>query len=302
MWNISWSNSTVVHLDTFQKYFPSLQHAKISSGFIQCSLPSSFYSVYSFLRSSVRHSSFSLSLLPYLCFLSAPPNSQSILFARSPYLSPPPPPSFPTCTFLVPSQTTNAPSFKSTNSQARKYHCSVFITLSCFLLPTILSKPLKAPDAINKILVVSTGMVSPRIFRELLSGTFTMVPSRILSNPYNEPTRRQWDKQWIVTPLLLFPRVSLGEIKSSGATRNKILKQLNYKNDLPVAGMKSETYKSLILLEKSRRASSSLTSLSNVFRNLSDLGVEKMPSVLTNDTEWWKTWGIFFSGHSAATL
>lgn len=45
------------------------------------------------------------------------------------------------------------------------------------------SKPLKAPEATNRMLVVSTATDSPRNFRELRSGTLTVVPSSIFNNP-----------------------------------------------------------------------------------------------------------------------
>ena len=67
-------------------------------------------------------------------------------------------------------------------------------TLSCFRLLTILSRPLKAPDAMNKIFVVSTAMVSPLIFRELRSGTFTVVPSRIFRRPLEKQKNVNNDK------------------------------------------------------------------------------------------------------------
>ena len=60
---------------------------------------------------------------------------------------------------------------------------ATFPTLSCFLLLTILSRPLKAPDAMNRMFVVSTAIVSPRIFLELRSGTLTVVPSSIFKRP-----------------------------------------------------------------------------------------------------------------------
>ena len=48
---------------------------------------------------------------------------------------------------------------------------------------TILSSPLNAPDATNRMLVVSTATLSPRSLRELRSGTFTIVPSSNFSMP-----------------------------------------------------------------------------------------------------------------------
>lgn len=57
-------------------------------------------------------------------------------------------------------------------------------TFSFFLLLIIRSSPLKAPDATNKMFVVSTCTVSPLSFLVFFSGTFTIVPSRSLSNPY----------------------------------------------------------------------------------------------------------------------
>ena len=57
-------------------------------------------------------------------------------------------------------------------------------TLWFFLFLIIFSIPLKAPDATNIILVVSTGTVSPRIFLDDLSGTLTTVPSNIFKRPY----------------------------------------------------------------------------------------------------------------------
>ena len=70
-------------------------------------------------------------------------------------------------------------------------------TFSFFLLLIILSKPLKAPDAMNRMFVVSTCITSPFNFREFLSGTLTMVPSNILRNPCctpSPPTSLSW---WI---------------------------------------------------------------------------------------------------------
>ena len=68
-------------------------------------------------------------------------------------------------------------------------------TFSCFRLLTILSSPLNAPDATNRMLVVSTCTASPLNFLVLLSGTFTMVPSRSLSMPCctpSPPTSLSW--------------------------------------------------------------------------------------------------------------
>lgn len=58
------------------------------------------------------------------------------------------------------------------------------LTFSFFLLLMILSRPLKAPDATNRMLVVSTCTVSPLNFLEFFSGTFTIVPSSSFSKPY----------------------------------------------------------------------------------------------------------------------
>ena len=53
-------------------------------------------------------------------------------------------------------------------------------TFSFFLLLMTRSRPLKAPEATNRMLVVSTWTDSPRSFRgEFFSGTFTTVPSSI---------------------------------------------------------------------------------------------------------------------------
>lgn len=54
---------------------------------------------------------------------------------------------------------------------------------SFFLLLMILSKPLKAPDATNRMFVVSTCTVSPWSFREFFSGTLTIVPSSSFNKP-----------------------------------------------------------------------------------------------------------------------
>uniref|UniRef100_A0A6B0UJJ7 Putative secreted protein n=1 Tax=Ixodes ricinus TaxID=34613 RepID=A0A6B0UJJ7_IXORI len=51
------------------------------------------------------------------------------------------------------------------------------------LLPTMRSRPLKAPDATKRMLAVSTVRASPRSLRELRSGTLTKVPSSIFSMP-----------------------------------------------------------------------------------------------------------------------
>ena len=60
----------------------------------------------------------------------------------------------------------------------------LWCTFSWFLLLIILSSPLKAPDATNKMFVVSTDTLSPRTLRELRSGTLTIVPSRIFNKPW----------------------------------------------------------------------------------------------------------------------
>ena len=68
-------------------------------------------------------------------------------------------------------------------------------TFSLSLFPTILSSPVKAPEPMNSILVVSMGMVSPLIFLEFLSGTMTVVPSSILRSPCwtpSPPTSLTW--------------------------------------------------------------------------------------------------------------
>lgn len=57
------------------------------------------------------------------------------------------------------------------------------LTFSFFLLLIILSRPLKAPEATNRMFVVSTCTVSPRSFREFFSGTFTIVPSSNFNKP-----------------------------------------------------------------------------------------------------------------------
>jgi len=56
-------------------------------------------------------------------------------------------------------------------------------TFSFFLRLMMRSRPLKAPEATNRMLVVSTCTVSPRSFREFFSGTLTMVPSSSFSRP-----------------------------------------------------------------------------------------------------------------------
>lgn len=63
-------------------------------------------------------------------------------------------------------------------------------TFSFFLLLIIRSSPLKAPDATNKMFVVSTCTVSPLSFLVFFSGTFTIVPSRSLSNPYQNKAQQ----------------------------------------------------------------------------------------------------------------
>lgn len=63
------------------------------------------------------------------------------------------------------------------------------ITFSLFRRDISRSKPLYAPLATNKILVVSTWIVSPRSFRgEFLSGTLTIVPSSIFNIPCCTPS------------------------------------------------------------------------------------------------------------------
>lgn len=57
-------------------------------------------------------------------------------------------------------------------------------TFSFFLLLMMRSSPLKAPDATNRMFVVSTCTVSPLSFLEFFSGTLTIVPSRSLSSPW----------------------------------------------------------------------------------------------------------------------
>ncbi len=58
----------------------------------------------------------------------------------------------------------------------------------------ILSSPLKAPDATNKMLVVSTCTVSPLNFLLFFSGTFMIVPSRSFSKPWTETRELQHSK------------------------------------------------------------------------------------------------------------
>ncbi len=70
-------------------------------------------------------------------------------------------------------------------------------TLPLVLLATIFSSPVKAPDAMNKMLEVSTCNVSPfpANLREFFSGMITCVPSRILSRPCctpSPPTSLRW--------------------------------------------------------------------------------------------------------------
>ena len=67
-------------------------------------------------------------------------------------------------------------------------------TFSFFLRLTILSRPLKAPDATNRMLVVSTGTLSPRSLRELRSGTLTMVPSNSFSMPCGQSPNTKWNQ------------------------------------------------------------------------------------------------------------
>ena len=69
------------------------------------------------------------------------------------------------------------------------------ITFSFLLRLMILSRPLKAPDAMNRMLVVSTCTISPFNLREFLSGTLTTVPSNIFKKPCctpSPPTSRSW--------------------------------------------------------------------------------------------------------------
>ena len=61
----------------------------------------------------------------------------------------------------------------------------VTLTFSFFLLLMIRSRPLKAPEATKRMLVVSTCTVSPLSFLEFFSGTLTMVPSSSFSRPWN---------------------------------------------------------------------------------------------------------------------
>ena len=56
-------------------------------------------------------------------------------------------------------------------------------TFWCLRLLMTLSRPLNAPEATKRMLVVSTGTLSPRSLRELRSGTLTVVPSSNLSMP-----------------------------------------------------------------------------------------------------------------------
>ncbi len=64
-----------------------------------------------------------------------------------------------------------------------KLERSTFHTFWFLRFDTILSSPLKAPEATNRMLVVSTGTLSPLSLRELFSGTFTTVPSNNFSIP-----------------------------------------------------------------------------------------------------------------------
>lgn len=66
---------------------------------------------------------------------------------------------------------------------SNRRYITVKFTFSFFLLLMILSSPLKAPDATNKMFVVSTCTVSPLNFLEFFSGTLTIVPSNSLSKP-----------------------------------------------------------------------------------------------------------------------
>ena len=56
-------------------------------------------------------------------------------------------------------------------------------TFWCLRREMMRSMPLKAPDATNKMFVVSTATESPRSLRELRSGTLTIVPSSSFSIP-----------------------------------------------------------------------------------------------------------------------
>jgi len=61
---------------------------------------------------------------------------------------------------------------------------SVVHTFWCLRREMMRSMPLNAPDATNSMLVVSTATLSPRSFRELRSGTLTIVPSSSFSIPW----------------------------------------------------------------------------------------------------------------------
>lgn len=69
-------------------------------------------------------------------------------------------------------------------------------TFSFFLLLMIRSSPLKAPDATNRMFVVSTCTVSPLSFLEFFSGTLTIVPSKSLSNPWQRGKVNTWVNQY----------------------------------------------------------------------------------------------------------
>ncbi len=96
----------------------------------------------------------------------------------------------------------------------------LLITFSFFLLLMMRSRPLNAPDATNRMLVVSTWTVSPLSFLVFFSGTLIIVPSSSFSRPYE----KQSNMSVITTNVFLFVFSSSKDIIFLGMTQIGFLK------------------------------------------------------------------------------
>ena len=85
-------------------------------------------------------------------------------------------------------QYTDRPCWRQSSSKMQRLQNTLKrFTFCCRRRPIMLSTPLKAPDATNKMLVVSIATVSPRVRRVLRSGTLTTVPSSSFNMPCCTP-------------------------------------------------------------------------------------------------------------------